>query len=388
MEGGSADITLSIYPNPPHNVSLLNTDTTVTILIQNKGTQSQEVTFEIDKKSENLFVNGRDGVDLPATRTIGPKENFYHSLALLPSNPWENNYRLTIEVTGPQGNVLASEEFILRVLRPELDDDNLENIITNYGLKKSSPTFLIPCYRRYWHLKRDEVGRSDPGYVWLVGDESRNIIIDDETGRILEENVILPWEINSSAHGRSKVWVGADFEGVMIPTVRVEGDSSYNRERFELYYAGRENNPAWVSRRIFYWAPEETVRGSVNEIPDTERVELWVSAENGSHLFTVSDYHYHAFRYDAVESYTIQTYYHCPLPEGAPLQWSNFMLVDYKNVYPQAQVSYDHMGFSGKVHPLGEALERKMPLIKRNLVGAILACLVFVVPYLWGRWKE
>ncbi len=218
--------------------------------------------------------------------------------------------------------------------------------------------------------------------------EENNILIADESGKLIEENLTLPWKASVSSWGEAKLWEGSQFKEKSVPSLKITGDKSYNRERFELYYAERENKSAWVSRRIFYWTSEDLVEGDLDEIPDTERVEAWVSAENGEFLSTVSDYHHYTFRYDPVKSYTLQTLYHCPHPSDASLLWSDFTLGDYANVYPLVEVRYDHLGASEMVHPIDRVLAEKMPLIKKNLVGLGISVLVFVIPYCGKKWSD
>lgn len=391
--GGSGDsssgLDINFYPQDPHNVSLLNTDMTLTLRIQNEDTKSKEVSYWISGKSENLFVCGRDGVRLPVSAKIGGRENYYYSFALIPKNSNQESLEFQLTFTDVENNFLTTENFSLDIYKPMLDVENLRSIITRAGeLAPDANFFLIPRYRRYWNPKRSELGESLPGYVWLAVDGAQNFLIDDRSGDIVARDVELPWKVSAVAGGKARFWDGSGFEEKYVPAPKVEGDNSYNREKFELYYASRENNPAWVTRRIFYWTSENLFRGGAGEVPDTERVELWISAENGENLSTISDYHHYTFRYESVESYTIQTFYHCPLPLGAPLLWSNFVLVNYSNVYPLAEVKHDHLGFSKKVHPIDRVMEEKGSLVKRNLIGLGIAALIIFVPYVWEKKVE
>lgn len=391
--GGSGDsssgLDINFYPQDPYDVSLLNTDTTLTLQIQNEDPESKEVKYWISDKSEDLFVCGRDGERLPITEKIGGQENYYYSFALIPESSDQESLEFQLTFVDMENNFLISENFSVEIYRPILEIENLRSIITQDGeLSSDANYFLIPRYRRYWHPKRSELGESLPGYVWLAVDGAQNVLIDDGSGDIVARNLELPWDVSAVSGGEARLWDGSGFEEKYVPSPIIEGDNSYNRERFELYYAARENNPAWVTRRIFYWTSENLFRGGVDEVPDTERVELWVSAENGESLSTISDYHHYTFRYKPVERYTIQTFYHCPLPMGAPLLWSDFVLMNYNSVYPLAEVEHDHLGFSKKVHPIDRAIEEKGSLVKRNLIGLGIAALIIFVPYVWERRTE
>ncbi len=385
MGSGEPDLSVKFYPNPPHNVSFLNTDTTLTLRVQNKGDKPAEFSYIIKDKSENLFVNGRDGEKLPIEARVEGNEEYYQSFALVPSVPKGKKYYLTMSFFKDNDHWL-SRTFYLRIFWPDLEIENLKSIISNESdLDPSQTVFhLIPRYRRYWHPNRSEIGENNPGYLWLAIDNNRNVMIDDGKGEIVYENLVLPWEISSPDFGEANIWNGTNFVKKRIPSVIVEGDVSYNLERYELYFAFRGGNPAWISRRTMYWTEENLVRGSFNEVPDTERIEYWVSSENGDPLFTVSDYHHHAFRYDPVESYTIQDFYHCPLAEDQPLLWFDFTLGNYK-VYSLAEIKEDHLGFTERKNPVERVFEENLPIIKRNFIVLALAVLVFAIPYLWNR---
>lgn len=459
MEEGSADISLNLYPKAPHNVSFLNTDTTMTLEIQNKGEKSIDFKYWIADESENLLVNGRDGEKLPIQDEIRGSEylfsvdeagtsknlnqglipkslknrfeeedhqlyenalvfiesgekweisdrnntyvvirdddkldvynskNYYQSFALLPLNHEENTLSLKVILTDAENNLLCTENFFLKILVPKSDPDTIKSVAAmENGISPNAEAFLIPRYRRYWHPERSEIEETPPSYVWLVVDENQNVLVDDETKDIVMKNITIPWKILSVAQKETELWNGSNFKKKYIPVTKIEGDNSHNYEGSELYFAAGENRGMWVSRRILYWTSENLVVGSLDEIPDTERIDLWMSAENGESLFTISDYHHYSFRYEPVGEYTIQTFYHCPLPLDAPLLWSDFTIVNYE-AYPLSEMKYDHLGFSEKVHPVDRVLEEKTHLIKRNLIGAALAVLILVVPYAYNRRK-
>ena len=382
----SDNISMDLYPEEPYNVSLLGTDTTFTVRLRNEGLEKENFTLDVFDRSKNLFINGRDGLALPARERIGAKENNYYSFALMPSTLDHSLLDVIVKVS--YEGERSKSIFRLKVLWPKLGFKEIERISVSNGLSENIQAYLVPKYRRYWHPERSELGKAEPGYVWLVVGENSNILIDDVGGSVVASDVKLPWNVSAPTYGSVSIWTKNGFEERIIPAVEVNGDVSYNREEFELYFAGRENNPAWVSRRIFYWTSENLITGSWDEVPDTERVEMWISAENGRFLSTLSDYHHHAFRYDPVEEYTIQDYYHCPVPRGLPLQWTNFAVVNYKKVYPLADVAHDHLGYTEKIHPVDEAIARRMPLIRKNLVGILLAVLVFLLPFLWKKGRR
>lgn len=460
-EIGPPDIRTEIYPNPPQNMSFLNTDTTVTLLIKNHGTEPEEIEYDITGKSENLFVNGRDGNKLPHKMVVDNGKNYYQSFALVPLNPFQDKYHLGITVKSQRENLSLSEDFTLRLSIPDLNRDNLESIVSGKGDPSKFKFFLVPRYRRYWHPELSEVGEASVEYIWIAVSGENNLVIDDESRELIAQNIELPWKTSDAPEfGLTELWSGSGFTEKEIPSPKLRGDNSFNKQRFELYFASRENHPAWVTRRILYWTSENLVEGRRDEIPDTERVELWISAENGEKLSTISDYHHYAFRYKPVESYTIQDFWHCPIPSGYSLEWFVFTLVNYKNVYPSSstylfsingnktmtdnlndgeinselesefreeyydisnkasvveieknkswkisdegkiyiienkrgklniysRIKHDHLGFSEKIHPIDRALEEKMPLIKRNLIGVGMAALILIIPYSWNRW--
>lgn len=392
--GDNVLLSLELYPEPPYNNTFFNSEMTITLLLQNDGPGSKEFRYWISESSENLFINGRDGVKLPAQDKIGGKENYYQSFALVPLTTEENSLNFEITITDKDNNPIKSEEFKLKISQPHLDSDEVKAIGENFGLSSDTKTFPIPRYKRYWHPKRNESGKSVFNYVWLLVGKSQNVLVNDNTGKIIRENLVLPWEVSSfnyekashekeANYGNVKLWNGSIFENKKIPITKVKGDLSFNHERLELYFAPRENESAWVSRRIFYWTSENLVTGSRDEVPDTERIEFWISADTGEALSTISDYHHYAFRYDPIERYTIQTYYHSPLPSDAPLLWSDFTLVNYE-VYSSDPPRYDHLGFSKRVHPIDRVLAEKLPLIIQNMIGLGLALLVFVF---FRKWK-
>lgn len=386
--GDNVSLSLELYPEPPYNNTFFNSEMTVTLLLQNDGSGSKEFRYWISKSSENLFVNGRDGVKLPAQDTIGGKENYYQSFALVPLATEENSLNFEITIADKDNNPIKSEEFKLKISQLHLGPDEVKAIGENFGLSSDMKTFLIPRYKRYWHPERNESGKSVLNYVWLVIGESQNVLVNDNTGKIMRENLVLPWEVSSFNYENVKLWNGSRFENKQIPITKIKGDLSFNHERLELYFAPRDNEPAWISRRIFYWNPKDLVLRSLDEVPDTERVEFWISADTGEALSTISDYHHYTFRYDPIESYTIQTYYHSPLPSDAPLLWSDFTLVNYSEVYSSgshSNLGHNHLGFCKEVHPIDEALAEKLPLIMRNLVGVGLALLVLIFFRKWGN---
>lgn len=390
IEGGTPDFSFGLYPNPPYNRAYLTGETTLTLLAQNKGTAAGEIRYRISEKSENLFVNGRDGEKLPVQDEIRVEknENYWQSFALIPLNTDQDHLRFELTITNDEDNILATPDFVLELLRPNLSKKSISSMMSKQGLGENVSTFLIPKYRRYWHVERDEVGKADLGYVWLVLGENHNVLIDDESGRVIAENLKLPWEVKAPKLGKTSMWNGSDFENKYIPIIGVGGDTSYNKERFELYFATSENNPAWVSRRIFYWTTENLVEGMNEEVPDTERLELWVSAKNGEKLFTISDFHHSAFRYPYVDSYTITEDVHSPIPSDINLQMWFSAIANYKDVYPDSEITHDRLGTTKYELPIERSIfEEYGTLFYRNLIGAFAVFIIFLASFLWNKWK-
>ncbi|KXA94419.1 hypothetical protein AKJ65_04465 [candidate division MSBL1 archaeon SCGC-AAA259E19] len=390
IEGGTPDFSLSLYPDIPYNQTYLAKDTTLTILVQNNGTGAGEIKYKISKKSENLFVNGRDGEKLPVQEGIRVEknENYWQSFALLPLSIEQDNFRLKLTLTDAEDNILAIQDFVLELFRPNMSGERISSIARKQGLGENVSTFLIPRYQRYWHVDRDEVGKADLGYVWLATGENYNVLINDENGEVIAENLKLPWDVTAPKSGKTSAWNGSNFENKYIPTMEVEGDTSYNEERLELYFATNENKPAWVSRRIFYWTSENLVEGMNQEVPDTERLELWASAVNGEKLFTISDFHHCAFRYPYVDSYTITEGVHSPIPSEIGLQMWFSATANYKDVYPDAEIAHDRLGTTEYEHPISRSIfEENSTLLYRNLIGSGFVLVIFLVSFLFNKWK-
>ncbi|KXA91793.1 hypothetical protein AKJ64_04490 [candidate division MSBL1 archaeon SCGC-AAA259E17] len=391
IEGGTPDFSLSLYPNHPYNRTYLTGDTTLTMLVQNNGTAGGKIKYRITEKSENLFVNGRDGEKVPIREGIRVEknENYWRSFALLPLSINQDNFRLELTLTDAENNVLAIQDFVLELLRPNMSGERISSIAREQGLKENVSTFLIPRYRRYWHVDKDVSGKADLGYVWLAVEENHNVLINDENGEVISENLELPWNVTAPVRGKTRVWAGSNFENKNIPAIGVEGDTSYNKERFELYFAESENDPTWISRRIFYWTSENLVEGMNEEVPDTERLELWVPAENGKKMFTISDFHHCAFRYPYVDSYTITEDVHSPISSDIGLQMWFSAVANYKDVYPNAEATYDRLGTTKFEHPIARSIfEENRTLFYRNLIGAGLVFAIFLVMFLFNKWKS
>lgn len=370
---------LSLVPESSFNLFYPQSDTTITLCIKNSGDVAAEVEVRLLGLPPNFILNGRDGFGLPLRVSVRKNSVFYHSLALIAlENARDGD--ICFEIVDDDNDVLDRRSISMRRFSPRLTPKELISKAQERGFFGVKSVYCIPKYRRYWHPELNEIGGAMLGYVWLVVASEGNLLIDDNEGKILEENLILPWQVEAIEHGEARVWCGDGFENVRVPTVRVIGDTSFDFNRFELYYARFEGAPVWVVRQLFYW----TYRGETGEIPDTERIELWISADNGEKLFTISDYHHHAFRYDPVEVYTILAYFHCPLAEDLPQSWFDFLLAEYENVYPASEVRYDHMGFL-PIHPLIRAAYEYEPLICRNLVGIGIIGMLYGIPKIWQK---
>jgi hypothetical protein len=377
-----AKISFELFPQNPYNSFYMDSDTTITVIMQNSGDKSGDAELALVSVPPGFSAVGRNGIQLPYTFSIpgkGENEEVDHSVALIPS---DNAKSGTIEFTliDPNDNkLLGDENLSLNIIVPKLSRENLVSKAQESGLSDNLLMLCIPKYRRYWHPEFNEFDNANLGYVWLLVGENGNIIIDDSTGVILQENSALPWKIGAVEYGEARLWSGDGFENVEVPTVMAVGDNDFNFRRFELYYATWENSPSWVTRQIFYWTQGNG--GIGEEMPDTERVELWVSAENGDNLLTISDYHFSAFRYDPVDSYTIIDIWHCPLPSDIDDQtWFDFVVADYDNVYPMSNLPYDHQGFSTDVHPASEVIQHYLPLFERNSIGLLLVGVLYLVP--------
>jgi hypothetical protein len=370
---------LSLIPQSPFNYFYPESDTTITLCIRNLGDTAAEVEVRLIRMPPNVILNGRDGIGLPLRVTVRENSVFFHSLALIAlENARDGD--ICFEMVGDNNNVLDRRSLSMRRLSPRLTPKELISKVMERGFSGDVSMFCIPKYRRYWHPELNEMGEAIAGYVWLIVTPQGNFLIDDNRGEILEENLILPWQVEAVEYGEARVWCGSGFENMRVPTVRIMGDASFDFNRFELYYARFEDSPVWIVRQLFYWA----YGGGIEEIPDTERIELWISAENGEKLFTISDYHHHAFRYDPVEAYTILAYFHCPLAEDLPQSWFDFLLAEYENVYPASKIQYDHMGFL-PVHPLIRATREYEPLIRRNLLGVGIISVLYIFPKIRRR---
>lgn len=374
------ELELSLAPQSPFNLFYPQSDTTITLCIKNLGDVAAEVEVRLLDLPSNVILNGRDGLGLPLRVTIGENSVFYHSLALIALENTRDDVDICFEMVDDDNHVLDRRSLSMRRLSPHLQLKELVSKAWERGFSEVESVFCIPKYRRYWHPELNEMGEAMPGYVWLIIAPEGNLLIDDNKGKILGENLILPWQVEAIEYGEARVWCGNGFENVRVPTIRVIGDTGFDFNRFELYYARFEGSPVWVVRQLFYW----TRGGRTGEIPDTERIELWISADNGEKLFTISDYHHHAFRYDPVEAYTILAYFHCPLVEDLPQSWFDFLLAEYENVYPASKVQCDHMGFL-PVHPLVRAAHEYEPLICRNLIGIGIIGMLYVIPKIRQR---
>ncbi|KXB05908.1 hypothetical protein AKJ52_02850 [candidate division MSBL1 archaeon SCGC-AAA382C18] len=383
---GTPNLDIEFYPKSPHNVSFLNTDTTLTIEIRNGGSEIENFRLKVKNTSDDFFMNGREGLNSPIRDKIKPGENKYYSFALVPKTIYNKQAKIEAILTD-RGKTIKLD-FKLGIKKPEIRIEKLERILGENGIGPISQVYLIPRYRRYWHPKRDCSGVASPGYVWLVLAENQTILVDGDNGKIIKENFKLPWKVSSKFRTGVSVWDGFGFENRSVPSVEITGDASYNRERGEIYLANRGGDIFWVSRRIFYWTSEATVSGATDEVPDTERVELWFSLENGESLLTISDYHHHTFCYKPVKEYSIQEYYHCPIPSNLPLQWTTFALVDYSNVYPDSSVPYDYLGFNKEVDPISRDLTEKGDIIKKNLTALVISILILVGPVGWERLRN
>lgn len=376
-------IALGLYPQNPHNAFYLCTDTTITVCINNTGT-AKDVELRLINLPQNTTVNGRDGLALPLRVQIRENENFYYSIALIAlDNAQSGNIELFV-VDADNEEVLCKQSLLIRKIVPRLILDQLISMAKVYGLSGNVAAFAIPKYRRYWHPELNEFDDAVLGYVWLLVSPQGNVLIDDNSGKMIAENLVVPWHIEAIDYGTARIWSGDGFKDMRVPTVQVVGDLSFNFNRFELYYASWYGRPVWVTRQSFYWTHGE----EIDEIPDTERIELWLSAENGEKLSTVSDYHYHAFRYDPVDSYTILAYFHCPLASDLPQSWFNFLVAEYENVYPMSNAPYDHMGFFLDVHPIGRAMQEYKILIERNFVGLVLVGVLYLAPKIKWIYKR
>jgi hypothetical protein len=379
-----ANISFKLFPQNPYNAFYIGSDTTITVIMQNSGDKSGDAELDLVGLSPGFFPVGRNGIQLPYVFSIpgkGENEEVDHSIALIPS---DNAKSGTVEftLTDPNDNkLLGDENLSLNIVVPKLSRENLVSKAQELGLSDNVLILCIPKYRRYWHPEFNEFDSANLGYVWLLAGEDANILIDDNTGIVLQENSALPWKIGAVEYGEARLWTGDGFENVQVPTVMAVGDNNFDFRRFELYYANWLGNPSWVTRQIFYWTQDKG--GISEEVPDTERVELWLSAENGENLLTISDYHFSAFRYNPVDSYTIIDVWHCPVPSEIDLQdWFDFALADYENVYPMSNVPYDHQGFSTDVHPGSEVLRHYLPLVERNMLGLGLVGILYLVPEL------
>jgi hypothetical protein len=298
-------------------------------------------------------------------------------MALLPDEI--ENEEITFVLLNEEDQIIDRCSICLHAVRPKLSLDEIESKAIEDGITGHFEAYSIPRYRRYWHLELDEKGGEELGYVWLVVGENGNFLVDDN-GEMLAEDLCLPWEIGTTCYGSASVWTGNSFENIQVPTTSIEGDLSFNFERFELLYAEWCGSPAWVTRRSFYWT---SGGGLTEEVPDTERIELWVSAENGEKLFTISDYHHHAFRHDPVESYIILSFWHCPIPSDVPAEtWFNFVIANYENVYLCDGAQFDHLGFSPEAHPVDSIVAEYPLLIKRNLIAIFLIVCLYS-PDIW-----
>lgn len=382
------DITLTLYPRTPYDAYYLGTDISVTIEVSNSGGRPQDMKIQLVNPPENMLVNGRDGLALPFSWTVAEGKKLYYSVAVV---PLENagDGAIEFKATGPDGEILGRDNLFIHKWIPKLSPDNLADKVSEYGFPENVPMLAIPRYRRYWHPELDELGNARLGYVWLLGSSDTNILVDDASGEIIAENLTLPSQVVAPVYGIARLWNGDRFENLCVPMVETTGDLSFTFDRFELYYAELNDQPTWVSRYSLYWTENETSGGLLNEIPDTERIELWTSAEDGEKLSTVSDFHHAAFRYDPVDSYLILADVHCPLPSDVGWQMWFTAIADYANVYPDSENPDDHIGFTPYIHPMTRVfLEDYWILVRRNLIGLGLVGLVVIVPCVWGLLKH
>lgn len=378
-----AKVALALYPQSPHNAFYLCTDTTITVCINNTDA-AKDVELRLINLPQNTVVNGRDGLALPLRVQIGENENFDYSVALIALDDAQGGNIEFLVVNAENEEVLCKQSLLIHKIAPRMSSDQLISMAKVYGLSGNMEAFAIPKYRRYWHPELNEFDDAVLGYVWLLVTSQGNVLLDDNSGKMIAENLVAPWHIEAIDYGTARIWSGDGFKDIRVPTVQVVGDLSFDFNRFELYYASWYGSPVWVTRQSFYWTHGE----EIGEIPDTERIELWLSAENGEELFTVSDYHHHAFRYDPVDSYTILAYFHCPLASDLPQSWFNFLVAEYENVYSMSNISYDHMGFFPDVHPIGRAVREYKILIERNFIGLALVGIPYLAPKIKWVYKR
>jgi len=376
-----AKISFQLFPQNPYNAFYIGSDMTITVSMHNSGDKGGNAELNLVSLPPGFSAVGRNGIQLPYIFNIpgkGENEEVYHSIALIPSDNAKSGAVEFTLIDLNDNELVGDENLTLNVIVPKLSRENLVSKAQGWGLPENALILCIPKYRRYWHPEFNEIDNADLGYVWLLVGENGNILVDDNTGGKILENSSLPWKIGAIEYGEARLWGGDGYENVQVPTVMAVGDNNFDFRRFELYYANWEGSPSWVTRQIFYW----TDKGGIGEeIPDTERVELWLSAENGENLLTISDYHFSAFRYDPVDSYTLIDIWHCPLPSDIDEQtWFNFVIADYENVYPMSNIPYDHQGFSTDVHPGSEVLRQYLPLFERNLLGLGLVGILYLVP--------
>ncbi|KXB02500.1 hypothetical protein AKJ43_01680 [candidate division MSBL1 archaeon SCGC-AAA261D19] len=394
VEASPSDISLRIYPEEPYNKLYLGNEMNVTVRVSNNGDITKRIKLWLTDNSEDVTIVGRDGLYLPFEREVAKKEDFYYSAAVVPHDN-ADNVTIGFKVTTLNDNLLDNDQISLSVIRPQLDNENLMEKASKHGLSRVVRIFSVPRYRRYWHPERDEKSNdAQLGYVWTIVDsEGRNILIDDSTGELIAKNIQIPNQIDGSDRGNTRVWNGCAFENLQVPTVKTLGDLSFTLKRFELYYAEWNGQPTWVTRQILYWqiGKDPVIRsgGPLNEKPDTERVELWISAEDGKAQSTISDYHFYSFRYDPVKSYNIASDVHSPLPSDIGWRMWFSAIANYGNVYPAAGISHDRIGFTSYAHPLTRALlEENWLVVQRNLAGSGLVLLVFVVPVIWRFFRQ
>jgi len=376
-----AKISFQLFPQNPYNAFYIGSDMTITVRMHNSGDKGGNAELNLVSWPPGFSAVGRNGIQLPYIFNIpgkGENEEVYHSIALIPSDNAENGAVEFTLIDLNDNELVGDENLTLNMIVPKLSRGELVSKAREWGLSENPLILCIPKYRRYWHPEFNEIDNADQGYVWLLVGENGNILVDDNTERILLENSSLPWKIGAIEYGEARLWGGDGYENVQVPTVMVAGDNNFDFRRFELYYANWKGSPSWVTRQIFYWTQDKG--GIGEEIPDTERVELWLSAENGENLLTISDYHFSAFRYDPVDSYTLIDIWHCPVPSDYYQLYFNFTVADYENVYPMSNIPYDHQGFSTDVHPGSEVLRQYLPLFERNLLGLGLVGILYLVP--------
>jgi hypothetical protein len=375
-----AKISFELFPQNPYNAFYIGSDMTITVSMRNSGDKGGDAELNLVSLPPGFSAVGRNGIQLPYIFNIpgkGENEEVYHSIALIPSDNAKSGAVEFTLIDLNDNELVGDENLTLDMIVPKLSRENLVSKAREWGLSENALILCIPKYRRYWHPEFNEIDNADLGYVWLLVGENGNILVDDNTGRILLENSSLPWKIGAIEYGEARLWSGDGFANVQIPTVMAVGDNNFDFRRFELYYANWEGSPSWVTRQIFYWTQDKG--GIGEEIPDTERVELWLSADNGENLLTISDYHFSAFRYIPVDSYTIIDIWHCPLPSDITDQtWFDFVVADYENVYPMSNIPYDHQGFSPDVHPGSDILRHYLPLFERNSLGLVLVGILYL----------